>query len=249
MIRLGVPGRVSGTAVGFVLLAVGTLLPGQVAAQPLRAVQELRIDGIREDLSYVLFVDAFIDGTIVVAQPQDHHLLFYSSGGKRLAAYGRQGAGPGEFQLVGYSHGFVGDTLWVLDNFRVNFVTSDGAHVRTSTFPRPVTNAATTELLGVGPAYPEAITPGGNWLVTRIFPPGLSIPPRWRERLGANERGYVWTTEKGWPNRLLASTPSNQAICGTAISELQNCPRLRSFAGPSGDPFIVVKPVPTKEGS
>lgn len=105
--------RVSLAALAVLPLA-GTMTRAQATPPELRAVRELRIDAEASDLAVVNWMLIARDGTIAVAQSQDHRIRFFSVRGESLGTFGREGAGPGEFRAMTL-HGWLGDTLWVGD--------------------------------------------------------------------------------------------------------------------------------------
>jgi hypothetical protein len=213
-----------------------------LSSQQLRSVSQLRIDGYETNLGIIGFVDAFEDGTIVVSQPEDRHLLFFDAEGRLVARFGRKGSGPGEFGQMAHRHGFHGDTMWVLDatNQRLVYVTKRGSHVRTVRIPVPTVAERGTGQLGTGLLGVRGISRDGHWLVSRHAPPGLNLLPGWRQRLNGAERMYFWTQPTGWPNRLIAGEPTEAQVCGTVIVERLFCQRPLTAVGPYGEPLVLV---------
>jgi hypothetical protein len=124
-------------------LAFAAALTAAAAQSPpqLRATVELRIDGNAQSLVPFYWLLVGPDGRIVVPQNQDGRLLFFASDGRSLGAFGRKGAGPGEFNFLdGRSMGWRGDTLWVFDfnnGRRLTFVSRDLRLVRTQSVAAP----------------------------------------------------------------------------------------------------------------
>lgn len=83
------------------------------------------------------------DGTLYVAQPQEHVVKVYDSTGRYLRSIGREGAGPGEFERPS-TLGWRGDTLWVADapQTRISLFRPDGTFLRSIRFSQaaPLTN-------------------------------------------------------------------------------------------------------------
>ena len=77
-------------------------------------VEDLRLDANVEDFSQFRRFYVGPQHEIVVPEPQDFRLRLYDSTGTLVAAFGRKGEGPGEFQHVGSSF-WVADTLIVWD--------------------------------------------------------------------------------------------------------------------------------------
>jgi YD repeat-containing protein len=72
------------------------------------------------------------DGRIFVADGQAREVRVFSQEGRFLQAFGRQGAGPGEFGAL-YSMTWLGDSILTLDsnNARISVFTGDGEFVTT----------------------------------------------------------------------------------------------------------------------
>jgi len=66
------------------------------------------------------------DGGVVVAEAMPPMVYRFDARGTLLHRVGRQGAGPGEYQMIG-GVGFVGDTLWVSDARQRRIVLFDAA--------------------------------------------------------------------------------------------------------------------------
>jgi hypothetical protein len=94
-------------------------------------VEDLRLDGNDLDLVHITALRVAHDGTIVVLQPQAFAIRFFDASGRPLGSVGRQGGGPGEFQLMA-KNGWMGDTLWVSDATlkRISLFTPDRQFVR-----------------------------------------------------------------------------------------------------------------------
>jgi hypothetical protein len=79
-------------------------------APPIELVEELRLDPMAEDFSVVTNIGVGPRGQIAVLLPQDGQVRLFDSTGARLAAIGRRGSGPGEFQFPARV-GWVADTM------------------------------------------------------------------------------------------------------------------------------------------
>jgi hypothetical protein len=119
------------------LAALPSLFSAQPSAPRVRLVEELRLDATAEDFPTVSRVYVGPMGQIVVPIVQDMQLRIYDSTGKRVAAVGRRGAGPGEFQAIS-GVGWLRDTLWVGDirQQRTTFVGPDHTVLRTTPWPQ-----------------------------------------------------------------------------------------------------------------
>lgn len=105
----------------------------------LRLVEDLRLDADVEDFSLVGRVIVGRNGVVAVPLPQDMEIRLYDHEGRRIAAIGRSGSGPGEFRHLG-AMTWIGDTLVVDDQrqSRVTYVTRDGTLVGTRRLPSPL---------------------------------------------------------------------------------------------------------------
>lgn len=128
-----VPARYTGAAAGGALRAVFALsIPAVLpaAAQPpapsVRLVEDLRLDATSADFPTVSRVFVGRNGEIVVPIVHDMQLRIHDSTGRRLAAVGRRGGGPGEFEVIS-GLGWIHDTMWVTDRrqFRTTFVSPE----------------------------------------------------------------------------------------------------------------------------
>jgi hypothetical protein len=72
------------------------------------------------------------DGTIVVANGGTHQLRFYDADGALRGTAGRQGGGPGEFQLLAAVERLPADTVLAVDarNRRLSIFDPSGRHIR-----------------------------------------------------------------------------------------------------------------------
>jgi hypothetical protein len=98
--------------------------------------EELRLDANAEDFSSSVRVLVGTRGEIVVPLSQDGQLRIYDSTGRRIAAVGRRGQAPGEFQSLGRV-GLKADTFWVHDARarRFTYVAPTGEILRTGSLP------------------------------------------------------------------------------------------------------------------
>ena len=99
-------------------------------------VEDLRLDANVEDFSQFRRFYVGPQHEIVVREPQDFRLRLYDSTGTLVAAFGRKGEGPGEFQHMGSSF-WAADTLIVWDArlSRMTYLLLDGTLVRTEAVP------------------------------------------------------------------------------------------------------------------
>ena len=129
-------GRRVSCALAIGLCAVLPCARSQAQTPPgLRLTRDLRIDAAEQDLSEVGWVAVAPGGSIVVAQPQDGLLRFFSARGVPLGTFGRMGRGPGEFERLSRV-AWIGDTLWVGDfgTRRFTLVAPDRTLIRTTPY-------------------------------------------------------------------------------------------------------------------
>lgn len=89
-------------------------------------------DGPHAEFSGALRTAMLSDARIVVANGGSQELRFFDSTGAWQQTVGRQGAGPGEFQSLGWLHVGVGDTLRTYDwsLLRVSVFSPEGVYQR-----------------------------------------------------------------------------------------------------------------------
>ena len=179
------------------------------AGAKLSLTLEHRIDGRLEDLSGVSFIAPFRDGEIAVGQPEDGSILFFSPDGRRLGAFGRSGAGPGEFRMVG-TYGWVEDTLWIGDaNLgRVTLLSSQRQLLRTLPWP----NSPVARLPGEVslPRFHSprifGISPVGNLILVGAIS-GIEQPGRWPALLRDMVAVAIQSAGDGTPIGFIAALP------------------------------------------
>jgi len=122
------------------LVAAAVVVP-VVHAQPSLptwALQEdLRIDGETQDLPAVGSIVVGPRGRMAVYIGTDRQIRVFETNGTEAFRFGRQGAGPGEFQQTFQTLRFTGDTLWAYDSGlrRVSFIAPNGTLLRTQPLP------------------------------------------------------------------------------------------------------------------
>lgn len=164
-------------------------------------VEDLRLDANAEDFSVILGLYVGPRGEIVVPQQQDYQVRIYDSTGTQMAAFGRRGSGPGEFQHVGPGF-WAADTLVVLDLelARTTHLLLDGTLGRTeanrfwspnfgagrpdSMFYFFVPEAVDDEGAVLGPAY-LLVRESGEHVVLRVTRDGMprvvASPPQYED--------------------------------------------------------------------
>jgi hypothetical protein len=173
-----------------VTLAIAFAQAAQAQKEPprLTIVQELKIDGVEQDLVPIRSIAVDRTGNIAIVQQQDGAIRFFSASGAPLGKVGRKGGGPGEFDNFS-AIGWKGDSLWVYD--------SDQARYTLITPDRRIGRVLTTTPMAAPPASnpthmprfayvtPRALLPGGG----AIAHVGIGIsaeynPPReWKSKL------------------------------------------------------------------
>jgi hypothetical protein len=162
-------GSVDASIIGVLLCAgvacADTSEPPTPATIP-TLVEDLRLDADAENFSSVSRVLVGSRGEIVVPLWQDAQIRMYDSTGKRIAAVGRRGPGPGEFESIG-PMGWSADTLWVseIQRRRFTYIAPDGTILRHGTLPGPLAMVTPfTPAAGLGMLWIEAIYPDGSML-------------------------------------------------------------------------------------
>ena len=175
--------------------------PPQSEVGAWKLVEDLRLDANAEDFSVVRRVFVGPQGEIVVPEPQDSRVRVYDSTGTLVAAVGRRGEGPGEFQHLGPVF-WAADTLIVWDARldRVTYLRPDGTVVRTAIVPFRAPNwgggssfntfnptAVDDQGAMLGVAYADGVSTGGRREPARLVilrvsrdgePRVVASPPR-----------------------------------------------------------------------
>ena len=123
----------------FVLaLCGGVIASAQATARQIRLVEDLRIDGEKNDLNSFGNIAVSARGEIAIAFQQDGNVRIFSSTGRPVATVGRRGQGPGEFGEYLGSPAWIADTVWIsdIDHQRETFITRTGRILRTVSVPR-----------------------------------------------------------------------------------------------------------------
>lgn len=179
------------------------------ASAPAGLVEEMRIDGAREELvpfgvSSGGSAAVAADGTVAFGQMQQSHVRFFAADGTPLGTFGRKGSGPGEFER-NTRVGWYGDTLWTYDPGlqRLTLIGPDRGFIRTVALP---TAATIADPAGGGEihspfVFPQGLTADGN-LVVQLLPAAAPTALN-RYFLGAMPLG-------GGAPRLLAVVPTGR---------------------------------------
>jgi len=145
------------------LLGTAASANAQPEAPRIRITEDLRLDATKEDFPTVTRIYVGPAGQIVVPLQTEQQLRIYDSNGKRLAAFGRKGAGPGEFNFIA-SVGWSSDTIWVQDRNqrRSTFIGPDYKLLRTELWPQ--VDFRSSEPGKIAAFDPLALLPDGSWL-------------------------------------------------------------------------------------
>lgn len=162
-----------------ILFAAAT---GAAAQKVAKLTEDLRLDATTEDFPRVTTTAVGPREQILILVPNEMQFRIYDRNGKKLGAFGRLGAGPGEFRSPA-GLGWFGDTLWIYDASlrRTSWFGPDLKLLRTEPAPQP-------KVAG-------AVTPEGNLSGVQFSPYAL-LPDR--SMLGSGsvsrsaERGQPW---------------------------------------------------------
>jgi hypothetical protein len=155
--------RLVPVVVGLLVIPFSRSLHAQPDAPRVRIIEELRLDATAEDFPRVAQVYVGPRRQIVVPIQTDQQLRVYDAAGKRLAAFGRRGAGPGEFFHMSFV-GWSGDSIWVGDirQRRTTFIGPDYKLIRTEIWPQ--SDRREGETARISAFDPLALLPDGSWL-------------------------------------------------------------------------------------
>lgn len=233
---------------------LGCLVPAlslgaQVAFPTRTAVRELVIDATVADLSPVGAIAVARNGSLAVAQPQDHLIRFFDSRGTPLGAVGRSGAGPGEFRTIARL-GWRGDTLWAFDQglSRLTLISPERKFLRAVPLIRTVTDvdpkSEPVQIMGALALYAD-----GTQLLAAFLP---RARPSWaRPAFDAGSRNVLpRVTPEGVVKYLSGWAPEDP--CGFDLTALNsNCARPLASVSPDGDriAFVTMATVGSDSGS
>ena len=241
---------------GLVCLTVTSPVQGQTPYRNLPVVRDLELSGTKNDLSPISSVAVSQRGWIAVGQRDDNRILVFRGDGRPLFRFGRRGAGPGEFQMLGGFVGWVGDTLWATDVAlrRLTFIHPDGTLLRTVRNPAP--NSASRRIPASAPRQGEMYITGiGDNGTAMAFSSlvGVSIASLWRADPKALQSTIWLQSLDGTEATFLGFEPNRTNGCTEgAYSYYQiACPLTLTAFSPTGDRYVVARPgrVTAKDGS
>ena len=120
-------GRVSISAVGLLLCVPATIRAQAVCPTVWQLDEVLRI-GSPESTELITNIRDLVigpDSALYVAQAMVPAVTVFSLDGRVLRRIGRAGQGPGDIQYAAYAVGWIGDTLWIADDSRIQLFTND----------------------------------------------------------------------------------------------------------------------------
>lgn len=230
------PSRLACHWVSALILGVRTL-SAQQGVRPIQAREAWRIESSREDLSAINLLAIGRDGSVVVGQPQDKRVVFFSANGKRLGAVGRRGAGPGEFQQL-LRLGWKQDSLWVFDGAigRITLIGPTHQFISSTLFPPGSRTSEGTTATGLGPVR---LLDGDSMLASGIVIDRGSGTPR---------PVYLRTTTTGSGLQIVVTVPANE--CNITVERVRiddpACARPLAASSPDGERVAYVSATPAE---
>ena len=200
--------------------------------------EDLRIDGIEEDLVPITDLAVSTDGTIAVVQSQDHKVRFFTSDGEPFIDFGRRGQGPGEFTAASRV-GWLSDTLWVhdLDQRRFTLISPEYEFVRTvasSDQPSPKAREA-LGLPGFARLVPRHLL-SGNVVLAGVLNPSNETDQIWARMTMAGDLDRVVLRYDAGPEDIRYAAGNMTASAGMPYPN-----RPLVAVAPDGTNAIVVK--------
>jgi hypothetical protein len=205
-----------------VLLCILAFWSARLSAQGIQrpiiqARQDLRISAEAEDLSWIMALAVDSGGRMIVAQPEDSYFLVFDSTGKRLARFGREGDGPGEFRRITIGRGWVENRFWQYDLItrRITFYRMPG-QLQRSALLQPSGAAASGISLLI--PYVIAVLADGSMLAwSPIVRAGK--PAAWAANLSPSAgTAVIHVSPQGAPDRLVAAWPAIKEGCDQEVN-------------------------------
>ena len=213
----------------------------------LTATRELIIDGAVADLTFITYMTVLHDGTMMVAQPEDARILYFSPSGTLSGSFGRSGEGPREFHWIA-GLGWVGDTVWAWDDTqrRMTFLARGKEFLRTERFAkgmRPARGDAKSLplLLDIAPIAQFGNGESLRWGMAASVPQ----PAPWKGLLPPGATVFGRTHGDGTLTEVVAFVPSTSQLCrdqrlNVAIPE---CAHPQWSVAPDGSRLAVATPI------
>lgn len=165
---------VSATTTAFLLAGASAAAQGGLATWSVSPVPLVTIggDGVNStEFSRIAAAFRLSNGLIAVANGATKEIRLFDQQGRYLRAFGRAGAGPGEFKSLEWV-GRSGDTAFFFD-FSLKRITA----VVLGNEPRPVRTTMLTATSDRGSVFVSGKMPDGRWLVQTPASPGWDGPP------------------------------------------------------------------------
>ena len=237
--------RLSITGAALVCGLSALQLDAQASLRQLKLVEELRIDGATEDLTFG-GVDPWVgpDGRMAMFDGPTARFVFFDRNGKRIGVFGAKGDGPGEFALealrtsipelqnrYSLSVGSLGDTLWAYNrvNRRFTLVGPDLKLVRTVTLSQYPEGLVEFSVLSLLPADRVLATAVVGQRSARGVPAVLK------------DSGVIVMAPDGTTERRVAPMPASKvmvrvdrAVGGFAFSPVPFAHLVRTIVDPTG---------------
>jgi hypothetical protein len=230
---------------GSLPVVAGPAIPLSNLAE-LHVSQTQRIDGHEADLPDINWVGGTEGGVVAIITMMDKQVRLYGPDGQLIAAAGRPGSGPGEFEWPNHG-GWRGDTLWVADSNlrRLTLVDPIGRITRLTPpllkIQRRGSSAGANAAYGTPLAY--ALLPGDTMLVSAL-PTGVSTSQILR------------VSPDGWIERVLLDQPhampgriSYELPRGGGSMDVPFYPTGRWRASPYGSAIVRLDPESSYEGT
>ncbi len=205
-----------------VLFCILSCWSGRLSAQRsqgpiVQARQDLRISAEAEDLSWIMALAVDRSGRIIVAQPEDSYFLVFDSTGRRIAKFGREGDGPGEFRRITIGRGWVGNLFWQYDlvTHRVTFYRMPD-QLQRSALLQP-SGAAESGISLLIPYVIAVLVDGSMLAWSPIVRAGK--PAGWAAGLpAAAGSAVVHVLPQGMPDQLVAAWPAIKEGCDQKVN-------------------------------
>ncbi len=206
---------------------VAARLPAQHAPLVMQATRDQSISGSATHLTRIgSWMGVSRNGTIVLLEPSDHAVLFFSAGGKALGAVGNEGEGLGGFAALSMA-GWIGDTVWVNDPIlhRATLISLKPAAIRTVSMSTDLTLSSGdagpfAAAGGVLLPFPWGMYADGTTLLFSIMGPDAPMPADWHRPADASGV-LVHVAASGVLKNVVAWIPGSGG-CSVTITKTAN---------------------------